>query len=232
LARGDKLFFGAGRTLRRSLGVLAGVAALALVGAIAAPALGVNVAPKIVLDVAAAASAFAALWFLASLFRLHPARLCLLRSNVQYGGDRFTHDLRPYGHVIVYRDRDAKAPTARSVTSRLRNLLALNLRAMFCDRQTLTLDAARELTPLLAQAGDALIIDLSIGAPRDWDLLQPQASRCVFVSAWGQHEKAEAAFAALGLPGQCFFYAPDGEIQRRGLFRAALLEAMRRAHGA
>jgi hypothetical protein len=85
-------------------------------------------------------------------------------------------------------------------------------------------------TQLLADSSDALIVDLSNGAPDDWSVIQPQAARCVFVSAWGRYEQAEAAFASLGLPGQCFFYAPDGEIQRRGLFRAALLAAMRAAH--
>jgi len=233
LVQGDKLFFGAGRMLRRGLATLSLLAGLGLMGAIALDVAGLRLGPASMFSFGAAALAFAGFWVLASLFRLRPARVCYMRPDLPLGGARFTHDLRPYGHVIAYRTASNGAGKAKLgvVARRLSHRFALNLRNLFTDRQTLSLNAAPELTQMLAQASDVLIVDLSAGAPRDWDLIQPQAKRCVFVSAWGQYEHAEAAFAALAAHGQCFYYAPDGEIQRRGQFRAAVLAAMRAAHG-
>lgn len=229
LARGDGLFFGAGRAVRRGLGALVVLAVLALLGAGAAAALHIGVARELVPAAAVAALGFGVLWFFASLLRLHPARVCYVRARANHGARRFTRELRPYGHVIVYR-AGGRAGDARHVASSLHNRLALNLRALCSDQQTLTLSAAPEVTQLLARSSDALIIDLSNGRPADWDMIQGEAARCVFVSAWGAHAQAETAFAGLGVPGQCFFYAPDGEIQRRGQFRTAMLVAMRAAH--
>jgi hypothetical protein len=52
----------------------------------------------------------------------------------------------------------------------------------------------------------------------------------VFVSLWGKTEEAQAALSRLGFANSCFHYAPDGEIQRRAEFRAAVLAAMRATH--
>ena len=229
LAQGERLFFGPGRAVRRGLAAIAVLATLMLFGAVAGAAFGASVSRDIIVSAAVAAIACGALWFLASVFRMHPARLCYVRADAREGARHFTRELRPYGHVIVYRAQ-GRAGDAQRVASSLRNRVALNLRALFSDHQTMTLSAEPSLTRLLAGASDALIVDLSNRAPEDWALMRPYASRCVFVSAWPLHEQADATLASLGLPGQCFFYAPDGEIQRRGQFRAALLAAMRAAH--
>src|SRR5262249_12026174 len=98
--------------------------------------------------------------------------------------------------------------------------------------ETLVVGGSPELAALLASSSDALIVDLSDGLPADWSTLQAAVSRCVFVSAWGQHEAAEAAFASLGVAGPMLCLSPGWEMQRRGQFRAAVLNAMRAAHPA
>ena len=231
LARGDQLFFGRTRALRRGLATLAALALVTLLGALGAAAFGLTIPSELVAGAVSIALSFSALWFFASLLRRHPARVGYLGARLSHGADRFMRELRPYGHVITQSfPARAAAPDARGVASALGNRLMLNLRALCSDQQTLTLAPGPWVTTLLACSSDALIVDLSNGARQDWHLLQPEARRCVFVSAWGQHAQAEAAFASLDLPGQCFFYAPDGEIQRRGQFRAAMLAAMRAAH--
>lgn len=84
-------------------------------------------------------------------------------------------------------------------------------------------------------SSDAIVVDLSDGG--SWALAaciqaEGAASRCVFVALWGRLEEAEAALRAAGLSQRVFPYAPDGEMQRRPLFRAAMLEAMRATHAA
>jgi len=178
--------------------------------------------------------------FLACVFRGKPARVVMLNASRPAGADirkMIRRELRPYGHIIALQegargiDNDGRLGACARL---IRNKLAMNLRAFFARNVTLPVRATTEWRPtttqLLARSSDALIVDLSNGAPQHWEIFQPLASRCVFVSAWGQQDQAEAAFASLGLPGQCFFYAPDGEIQRRGQFRAAMLAAMRAAH--
>lgn len=231
LARGDKLFFGPARAVRRALGALAVTAVAALIAAAVARAFGYAVPADALVIAGMAAVALSVIWFFAALLRAHPARVCFMRANAKHGAGRFTRELRPYGHVIGC--RTGKQPAkSHNVASTLRGRTMLNLRALFSDHETLALDGSADVAALLAGCSDALIVDLSDGAPENWSAIQPEAARCVFVSAWGQHERAEAAFAALGLPGQCFFYAPDGEIQRRSQFRAAMLAAMRAAHPA
>jgi hypothetical protein len=215
------------------IGALAAFAMLVLAGLVIGSGLGLRAPREAAPMVLGLALGFGAVWVLASLFRRHPARVCYVRAKGGHGGGRFIRELRPYGHVIAYRTAGgAGAVSPRALAPLLRNRFMLNLRALCSDQQTLTLDAAPALTRMLAQASDVVIVDLSDGAPPDWDAIQPEAARCVFVSAWGQHEQAEAALANLGANGQCFFYAPDGEIQRRAAFGGAVLEAMRAAHGA
>ncbi|HVV32285.1 MAG TPA: hypothetical protein VHC73_03565 [Vitreimonas sp.] len=171
------------------------------------------------------------LWLLTSIFGPHAARVSYMRANATHGGARFTRELRPFGHAVVYRTSGGgRAASPAEIAGALSNRVAMNLRALCADREVMTLKAASDATPALMQASDAVIVDLSDGAPADWNAIKPETRRCVFVAAWGVHEQAEATFAALGVPGQCFFYAPDGEIQRRGQFRAAVLAAMRAAH--
>jgi hypothetical protein len=62
-------------------------------------------------------------------------------------------------------------------------------------------------------------------------LRQGLTGRAVIVADWSNLEAAEAALQDWIANAPCFAYAPDGEIQRRGLFRAAMLAAMRAAHG-
>jgi len=52
----------------------------------------------------------------------------------------------------------------------------------------------------------------------------------VFVALWGKLEEAEAALRERGISAVVHHYAPDGEIQRRPAFRAAMLAAMRATH--
>jgi hypothetical protein len=180
------------------------------------------------------------LWLFTSVFRGKPARVVVLNAPLGVHTDlrkMIRRELRPYGHVIAVVeaqrgvDEDARL---RTRIATVRTKVAMNLRAFFARATTLAVRATPEwraaTTQAFARASDAVIVDLSIGVPADWGAIAQQASRCVFVSAWGRHEQAEAAFAALGAAGQCFFYAPDGEIQRRSQFRAAMLAAMRAAH--
>jgi hypothetical protein len=240
LTRGEALFFGASARFRRALGGLAVLAALALIAAAASSAFDQSLARAAMVGCVWATLAFSGLWLAASLFRRHPARLCYFRDETKDGAGRFVRELAPYGHVIGYRagepGRVRDAASYRNAVAGLRNRLLLNLRTLLSDRETLSFSAAPAwaamMAELLARSSDALIVDVSHGAPPQWSEIEPQASRCVFVSAWGRHQEAEAALAALGVAGPCFFYAPDGEIQRRRQFRAAILAAMRAAHPA
>jgi hypothetical protein len=180
-------------------------------------------------------------WLLLNLFRGKPARVSFLslprgrtKADVR---KMLRRELRPYGHLIAVRDAVngvSNDRRLRSYAKRIGDKFAMNWHAAFARTGAMLVSATSDwrlaTTQLLARSSDVLIVDLSNGAPEEWNVIQPQASRCVFVSAWGQHERAEATFAALGVPGQCFFYAPDGEIQRRSQFRAAMLAAMRAAH--
>jgi hypothetical protein len=242
LRRGDAPFFGAGRAVRSVVGAATLVAAAALIAAVAAPKIFEIIKPNAALIAAGAVVVLAALWFLTGLARLHPARLCCVGQQSGFGGRRMlARELRVYGHVITLSAKDGAgavrdAASYRACAARLHNLPLMNLRTMCADAQTLTVRAAPRwramVARLLAGSCDALVVDLSGGAPDDWDSILPQSPRCVFVSAWAQHEQAEAVLAGAGIARPCFFYAPDGEMQRRGQFRAALLAAMRAARGA
>lgn len=221
---------GDGRVLPRSVGVLVLLALWTVIGAVAAPAIGISVAPQIVFGAAVALCALSALWLIASILAPHAARISYMRASGKHGAARFAHELRSFGHAVVCRAAgNARATNPDAIASTLSNRVGLNLRRLCSDREVLALNASPDGTRALIQASDAVIIDLSEGAPTDWDAIKPEMHRCVFVSAWGVHEQAEATLAALGAPGICFFYAPDGEIQRRGLFRTAVLTAMRAA---
>ncbi|MFT3729536.1 MAG: hypothetical protein QM759_17065 [Terricaulis sp.] len=293
LARGDKLFFGAGRRVRRVLGfltvfVLVSALAIAFVmeqggervmspiydsavscsyDYICTPVAGRVIDPVIVHPkprpppptisraqfranmllhdrllmswqlspwVLGATAIPLFFWLLACVFRSKAARVAALnlRSTRAQSDMRkmMRRELRPYGYVIAPCPKSGHDADVDKFAASLRHRFALNVRTLFANHATLSPSAGPAVTDVLARSSDVVIVDLSNGAPSDWSLIQPQAARCVFVSAWGQHEQAEAVFAGLNQPGQCFFYAPDGEIQRRGQFRAAMLAAMRAAH--
>lgn len=224
---------GDGRAAPRLLGWLLLLSLLVLVAACVAPALGARFPRDVILPAIGALLALSGLWLLASIVMPHAARVSYMRARATHGGARFTRELRPFGHAVVYRTSGGgRGAAPEAVAGALSNRVAMNLRALCADREVMTLKAAPDATSALVQASDAVIVDLSEGLPPDWNVIKPEARRCVLVAAWGQHERAEATFASLALPGQCFFYAPDGEIQRRSQFRAAVRAAMRAAHPA
>lgn len=113
-ARGDRLFFGAGRMLRRGAGAMT-FAALATVVLIAF----IEVArgaprsapmPDYAMIPSGAFGVFAIVWLIATIVRRRPARLLLLRKfNVRRIGEGLarviSNELRPYGHVVSLSDR-------------------------------------------------------------------------------------------------------------------------------
>jgi hypothetical protein len=93
----------------------------------------------------------------------------------------------------------------------------------------------RMTAQLLMDSSDAIVMDLSQmseGVGWELDLIRESraARRVVFIALWGKLEEAEAALAARGIDAVVHHYAPDGEIQRRLQFRAAMLAAMRATH--
>ena len=151
-------------------------------------------------------------------------------------------ELRGYGHVITI--AAGAAPGAvrsaggyRAVAARLRHRSVFNLRMALSDGEGLALSADDAWRPLLldllARSSDAVLVDISDMPSWAWSALEGRGlmARAVFVADWSKLDAAEAALRDLGLSAPCFAYAPDGEIQRRGLFRAAMLKAMRAAHG-
>jgi hypothetical protein len=136
-------------------------------------------------------------------------------------------------------DRSAMGPATvlnardyRNLARRLRDRIGLNLQVALTGKEALpvrTSDAWRPLTTqLLAASADAIVVDLPDSAEwLDAIPVENAIARCVFVSLWGRLEAAEALLQARGLSAPCFHYAPDGEMQRRAQFRAAMLTAMR-----
>lgn len=145
-------------------------------------------------------------------------------------------DRSAMGPAVVLNARDY-----RHLAKRLRDRIGLNLQVALVAREALLIRTSdawwRMVARLLLESSDAVVVDLSqVSAGLAWELdliLQEGAlKRCVFVSLWGKLDEAEAALKARGVDAPVFHYAPDGEIQRRRLFRAAMLEAMRATHGA
>lgn len=181
-----------------------------------------------------------ALWLLMVALRQRPARL-LYHGAGDEGPLRamIRDELRIFGNTV--RMDAPEAPVVRSagdyraLARRMRSRVRLNLATALSSREALPVAAAphwRGLTlQLIANSSDAILVDLSDGAGvldglRD----EAQAGRCVFVTLWGRLEAAEAALATAGIDAPCFFYAPDGEMQRRSRFRAAIIAAMRATH--
>ena len=240
LERGDALFFGWPRKLRVGL---AWSAVLALVGG-AMLAIG-----PLALSAALFGVGFAALmlWIAILALRPKPARICVVRPALTLARTplraAIAHELRPYGHVVTLASgaeglvvRSAADYRARAADFGKR--VGLNLINMSTRRETLALGASDQWRPLvlnlLLDSSDAVVVDLSDGGSWALEAIQREgvAARCVFVALWGKLEEADAALRAAGLSQRCFPYAPDGEMQRRPAFRAAMLTAMRATHAA
>ncbi|UPT61803.1 MAG: hypothetical protein M0D54_15560 [Hyphomonadaceae bacterium JAD_PAG50586_4] len=240
LERSDALFFGWPRKLRGGLALVAPLALAAGVvfafgpWAVSAALFGVGFAALV-------------LWVGWLALRLKPARVCVVRPALRAARaplrSAVAGELRPYGHVVSLASgveglvvKSAADYRARALE--LGNRLALNLANMGTRRETLALSASDAWRPLvlnlLLDSSDAIVVDLSDGG--SWALAAIQAEgavrRCVFVALWGRLEEAQAALRDAGLSPRVFPYAPDGEMQRRPLFRAAMLEAMRATHAA
>jgi len=145
-------------------------------------------------------------------------------------------------------DRSAMGPAVvtsardyRNLARRLRDRMGLNLQVAMVRKEAFlvrTSDAWwKMVVRLLMDSCDAIVVDLSqVTAGTAWELdvivEEGAAGRCVFVALWGRLEDAEAALAARGIDAVVHHYAPDGELQRRRPFRAAMLQAMRITHGA
>jgi hypothetical protein len=94
----------------------------------------------------------------------------------------------------------------------------------------------RMVARLLMDSSDVIVVDLSQvteGTAWELDAIQQEdaLARCVFVAIWGKLEAAGASLRARGIDAPIHAYAPDGEMQRRAPFRAAMLGAMRATHG-
>jgi nucleoside 2-deoxyribosyltransferase len=150
---------------------------------------------------------------------------------------------------FVYRlfDRSAMGPAFvlnardyRNFARRLRDRIGLNIQVAMTSKEAFlvrTSDAWwKMVVQLLLDSSDAIVVDISqVTEGTAWELdviaAQNAAPRCVFVSVWGKADEARAELARRGLANQCFHYAPDGEMQNRAVFRAAMLSAMRATHG-
>ena len=248
LARGDRLFLGWGRGARALAGwsaVCAAVAALAVLAAQQVAPVLARWAPIGAL-LLAIAGGLAMLWGMASLLRLKPARVALLRPVASAMTNAplrrmIAAELRPYGHVVSLAPGERGgairgATDYRARASALSNLPGMNFNALL-GAEAMSLSAAAGWRPLvldlLVTSSDVIVVDLSDGGIWAQEALgNPDVlKRCVFVSIWGKLDEAEAALRAHGIDAPCFHYAPDGEMQRRAAFRAAILAAMRATHG-
>lgn len=144
-------------------------------------------------------------------------------------------DRSAMGPAVVLNARDY-----RNLARRLRDRIGLNAQVALVSKEAFmvrTSDAWWRMTAqLLMESSDAILVDLShvtAGTAWELDVIQQEnaISRCVFVALWGKLEEAEATLRARGIDAAVHHYAPDGEIQRRPAFRAAMLAAMRATHG-
>lgn len=254
LEKGDALFFGfwpavwkwLGRAVTLGFYVALGWALLAKLSPEAAPQFDVLLGASALLLLLLFGAMLAGV--LRDLLRPKPARVTLVRALDgevdEIAARKFSaRELRSYGHVLSMAGRANGATIKSAADYRARalemgNRIGLNLTNMGTRRETLALSATDQWRPLvlnlLLDSSDAIVVDLSDGG--SWALAAIQtegaASRCVFVALWGRLEEAEAALRAAGIAQRVFPYAPDGEMQRRPLFRAAMLEAMRATHAA
>ncbi len=203
---------------------------------------------------------FVTLWLLLAAVRRHPVRVVLLRKLDQRHLSRpldaaIRDDLIDYGHIIEFSDRHLPATQLNQISAghgavfnardyrnlalRLGNRTALNVRAALSGKCALKVRCTqawwRTVAHLLGDSSDVLLVDLSqvdTGAPWELDVVQELGAerRAVFIALWGKLEEAEAALAARGINAVVHHYAPDGEMQRRPQFRAAMLAAARATH--
>ncbi|MBX3510829.1 MAG: hypothetical protein KF700_06475 [Hyphomonadaceae bacterium] len=243
LAQGERLFFGSGRRLR----VWSGVAAVfcgALLFALTGWALSsAGVDTDRAMLAAGVLILPALIWAAATALRRRSARVFFaapaLNAATRAPLKRFIRrDVRPFGHVLLHAPGGpiGSAAAYRAAAASMGNKLAMNLAAARPDGVAMRLGGTPAWAPftyaLGAESADVLIVDLSADAGEQIERVQAYAPRSVFVALWGRVEEAEAALRAAGLAQPCFYYAPDGEMQRRGAFRAAILDAMRATHGA
>ncbi len=203
---------------------------------------------------------YAALYLLLIALRRRPVRVLLMRkfdqSHLSTPLNALMRDnLVDYGHVIEFSDRHLPATQLnqlnaghgavlnardyRNLALRLGNRTSLNVRAALSGKRALRVRCTqawwRTTAHLLGDSSDVLLVDLSqvaTGVPWELDLVQELGAeqRCVFIALWGKLEEAEATLAARGINAVVHHYAPDGEMQRRLQFRAAMLIAARATH--
>jgi hypothetical protein len=153
----------------------------------------------------------------------------------------------PIRFVYRFFDRSAMGPAVvlnardyRNLARRLRDRIGLNIQVAMTSKEAFlvrTSDAWWQMVVrLFMNSSDAIVVDVSqVTEGTAWELdaiaAEGAASRCVFVSLWGKAEAARAELARRGIANACFHYAPDGEMQNRAQFRAAMLAAMRATHG-
>lgn len=229
--RSDTIFFGWQARLRGgagALGALLGAAWLAQIFVVA-PAF-IPVGWTLLAALVAAGA-----WSLLTALRL-PARIAVISASIDPALRKMlARELKPYGHVFALGEgepalvRDAR--DYRQLARRLTNRVGLNFRAALSPIPVRATHAWRPVVAhLLMDSSDAIVVDVSNGD--DLLLIQREypIERCVFVALWGKLAAAEAMLQANGIAAPCFHFAPDGEIQHRGAFRAAILDAMRATH--
>ncbi len=153
----------------------------------------------------------------------------------------------PIRFVVRLFDRSAMGPAVvlnardyRNLAKRLRNRVGLNLQTALTSKEAFlvrTSDAWWKMVArLLLDSADVIVVDVSqVTAGTAWELetirAENAAPRCVFISLWGKGEEAQAAMANFGFAAShCHFYAPDGHMLDRTLFRAAMLGAIKATH--
>lgn len=252
LDQGDRLFFGSGRAVRGAGAVFCAIALACFAATLFVRLPGFLPLQHVLAPLLLATAAVGGLvWFFAGIFRRSPARIVLLRQNAPRAfavplARMIRRELRPYGHIVSCADRDrdadpiANARQYRLLGQRMRDRVGLNLQAALTLRETVAIEpspAWRELVAqLLIGSGDAIVIDLTQADEEPLPELplvaaEGAGARTVFVALWGKVEAAQAVLRAAGFAQPCFYYAPDGEMQHRAAFRAALLAAMRATHG-
>ena len=228
---GDAIFFGWTARLRMAAGALSLLFAAAWLAQISAGVTTFGAADWALI----AALISAAAWGAMTAFRL-PARIAVI-STIHGRALRkmLARELKAYGHVFALEEgkpalvRDAR--DYRQLARRLTKRVGMNFHAALSPIPVRVTSAWRPMAAhLLADSSDAIIIDVSntddlLFAQREYPL-----ERCVFVVLWGRLAEAEAALRANSIAAPCFHYAPDGEIQHRAAFRAAILSAMRTTH--
>ena len=196
-----------------------------------------------VLILVAGALASGLAWLMAVLLRQRPARVLVVSAApsplTRAPLARFIRkELGGFGHVLAHAPEGPidSARAYRAAARRMADKFAMNLRSAAPSRVCLRIGGAPAWAALTlamgADSADCVVIDLSEQAERALAQIETDPRRCVFVALWGRLEAAEAALAARGLEARVHHYAPDGEIQRRSAFRAAMLAAMAATHGA